>query len=89
MSKKQNQYLFVVIDMFTIFVWIKPLRTANTDHNIKFIEEEIFLKYGVYQSFICDKVHNLSRKISRNLWNHMESKFVILHNIIRNQIHVK
>lgn len=54
MSKKQNQYLFVVIDLFTKFVWLKPLRTAKTEHIVKFIEDEIFLKYGVCERFICD-----------------------------------
>lgn len=63
MSKKQNQYLFVVVDTFTKYVWIRPLRTAKSEHIIKFIEEEIFSKFGVCERFICDNGAQFISKI--------------------------
>lgn len=75
MSKKQNQYLFVVIDMFTKFVWIKPLRTAKADHIIRFVEEEIFLKYGVCETFICD---NGAQFVAKEFKKFMESYGTII-----------
>ncbi|RYX87722.1 hypothetical protein EON73_00740, partial [bacterium] len=54
MSKKQNQHLFVVVDLFTKYVWIKPLRVAKSEHIIKFLQEDVFHKFGVCERFICD-----------------------------------
>lgn len=75
MSKKQNQYLFVVIDNFTKFVCLKPMRTAKTENVTKFLEEEVFLRYGVCENLICDNgvqfaskgLANLMSKYSANL----------------------
>lgn len=54
MSKKQNRFLLVVIDNFTKFVCLKPMRMAKAENVTKFLEEEVFLRYGVCENLICD-----------------------------------
>lgn len=46
-SKKQNQYILVVIDNFSKFICLKPMRAAKAIHVTQFLEDEVFLKYGV------------------------------------------
>lgn len=41
-SKKRNNYLFVVVDTFSKFLFIRPLRNANSANIINIIEEFIF-----------------------------------------------
>lgn len=53
-SKKGNQYLLVVTDWFTKFVLIHPLRNANAASIVKFIENHVFLMFGVPQIVLCD-----------------------------------
>lgn len=54
MSKKRNAYLFVVVDTFSKYLFIKAVRNANSATIINVIEELIFLKFGVCERFICD-----------------------------------
>lgn len=66
LTKQQHQYLFVVIDNFSKYVWIKPLRKATASHVVKFIEEEIFLKFGVCESITCDNgVQFISKELKK------------------------
>lgn len=75
MSKKQNQYIFVVVDNFTKFVCLKPMRVAKAEHVTNFLENEVFLKYGVCENLICDngvqfaskELNNLMQKYQSNL----------------------
>lgn len=72
MSKNRNQYLFVVTDLFTKFVFGKPLRDAKTDHVLKFLEREVFLKYGVPEKLICDNGVQFTSKNFREFMNKFE-----------------
>lgn len=66
MSTKQNQYLLVAIDNFTKFVCLKPMRNAKASNVCKFLEDEIFLKYGVCEKLICDNgVQFASKELSK------------------------
>jgi hypothetical protein len=62
-TKSGNQYLLVVVDWFTKYVLVKPLAKATSKSIINFIENEVFLKYGVPQIIICD---NGSQYISKD-----------------------
>lgn len=53
-SKKQNKYLLVVTDTFSKFSLLKPLKAATANLVSKFLEEEVFLVYGIPAYFICD-----------------------------------
>lgn len=53
-SKNGNQYVLVVVDWFTKFVLVRPLFKATSAAIIKFLENDVFLIYGVPQIFACD-----------------------------------
>ena len=53
-SKSGHQYVFVVSDYFSKFVFATPLRTATAAKISKILEEDVFLKHGVPETLICD-----------------------------------
>lgn len=46
-SKKGNAYIFIVVDHFTKFTFLKAMREATAGNIIKFLVDEIFHKFGV------------------------------------------
>ena len=67
-TRSGNLYILVVTDCFTKFVFLKALSKAATKAVCKFLEEEIFLIFGVPQSIVCD---NGSQFISKEFTNFM------------------
>lgn len=65
-SKKGNQYIFIVSDIFTKITLPYPIAKANSKTIINILEKEIFLVYGVPQIVICD---NGSQFISQEFKN--------------------
>lgn len=53
-SKSGNEYLLVIVDIFSKFCILKPVRRAESRSLVKFIENEIFLVYGVPNVVISD-----------------------------------
>lgn len=53
-TKLGNRSLLVVVDSFTKFVLLKPMRTASARATIEFLEREVFYKYGVPAILISD-----------------------------------
>lgn len=53
-STQGNQYLFVVVDWFTKYVLVHPMSKATSKGIIKFLENQVFLIYGVPQIVSCD-----------------------------------
>lgn len=53
-TKNQNNNLLVVTDLFSKFSLLKPLRNAKTNLMIKYLEEEIFMVYGVPEVLLTD-----------------------------------
>lgn len=53
-SSKGNTSLLVVSDWFTKFVLLQPLRKATASSVARFLEEQVFLVYGVPQIIMCD-----------------------------------
>lgn len=53
-SKHGNRYLLVVTDWFTKFVFIQPLAKATSRAIVKFLENNVFLIFGVPQIFVAD-----------------------------------
>lgn len=47
-------YILTVVDVFTKYCWLHPLRTATTKTVTSFLESEIILKEGVPCVIICD-----------------------------------
>lgn len=53
-SKLGNAYVFIVLDHLTKFVLLKPLAKANSRNVIRFLESEVFHKFGVPQTVHSD-----------------------------------
>lgn len=53
-SKGGYCYIFVVVDAMSKFVHIHPLRTATSKAIIRFLEDRIFLTFGVPETIISD-----------------------------------
>ncbi|KAK9739006.1 Integrase core domain [Popillia japonica] len=53
-SQNGNQYLLVVVDWFTKYCLVHPLAKATSKAITKFLENQVFLVYGVPQIFVCD-----------------------------------
>lgn len=53
-SKSGFVYIFVVVDSFSKFVHIHPMRTATAKGIISFLEKSIFLIFGVPDKIISD-----------------------------------
>ena len=53
-SANGASYLLVVTDWFTKFSLLKPLRQANGASIAQFLEENVFLLFGVPQILMCD-----------------------------------
>ena len=64
-SVNGNQYVLVVVDWFTKFVLVHPMARATTI--VKFIENQVFLTYGVCQIFSCDNGTQFTSKEFKNL----------------------
>lgn len=70
MSKQRNAYLFVVVDTFSKYLFIKAIKKANSATIIKIIEEQIFFKVGVCERFICDNGVQFISKEFKKFMNH-------------------
>src|SRR5699024_4451212 len=53
-SVSGNSYLLVVTDWYTKYVLLHPMRRATASSIVKFVEDKVFLVYGVPQFIICD-----------------------------------
>lgn len=53
-SKKGNRFILVVIDVFSKFVFIKPLRLQSAKHTVDYLKNEVFLRFGVPEVVISD-----------------------------------
>lgn len=47
-------YLLTIVDIFSKFVWLHPLKQATSKTIVKFLEENVFLKYGVPHCIVSD-----------------------------------
>lgn len=53
-SKMGNSMLLVVVDDFTKYVWLVPLRDAKTCNIVKALETQVFKHVGTAEVLICD-----------------------------------
>lgn len=68
-SKNGNSYLLVVLDVFSKFVLLKPLKKATAKTVIDFIENHVFLIFGVPKTLICDNGSQFIAKLFKDLLN--------------------
>lgn len=63
-SKSGNQYLEVVVDWFTKYVVVHPMSRATAKNIVRYIENHVFLIYGVPQIFCVERVPESNEGIS-------------------------
>lgn len=68
-SKKGNTFLLVIGDWFTKYTILKPLRVATAQNVVKFLESEVFLKFGVPQFIIADNGTQFAGRAMKELAN--------------------
>lgn len=54
LSKLQNQYLFVVLDCFSRFAFVKPLRFATSKAIVQYLKDVVFTRNGCPEIIISD-----------------------------------
>lgn len=65
-SAKGNSYLLVVGDWFSKFTLLFPMRNATAPSIIKFMEDQVFLVYGVPQYIIADNGTQFAGHVFKN-----------------------
>lgn len=66
-SSSGNRYILVVTDWFSKFVLVHPMREANGSKICKFLEEQVFLLFGVPQIVMCDNGTQFTSKLFTDL----------------------
>lgn len=75
-SRRGNTTLLVVTDWLTKFTLIKPMRNMLTGPTVKFLEEEVFLVYGVPEVLLSDNAAQFkSKKFNTLLKNYHIKSF--------------
>lgn len=69
-SKRGNCHILVVVDSFSKFVHIHPVRNATTSSVISYLENRIFLTFGVPEILVCD---NGAQFVSSQLKNFLQT----------------
>lgn len=73
-TANQNVYLLVVTDLFSKFSLLKPLRHGKANLLNKYLEENVFLTYGVPEILLTDNGPVFKSKSYLNLCEHYEVK---------------
>lgn len=66
-SSKGNTHLLVVGDWFTKYTLVCPMRKATAQNVVKFMENEVFLVFGVPQFILCDNGTQFAGSIFKKL----------------------
>lgn len=54
LRKKRNTFLLVIVDYYTKWVELFPLRDSTTPRIVKILKEEIFTRWGVPRYLVSD-----------------------------------
>ena len=60
-SHAGNNYMLIVIDHMSKFVFLKPMRNANSKNTIKFLISEVFHKFGVLRQCVTIQQHKVQK----------------------------
>jgi hypothetical protein len=70
-SKAGNIYILSVLDTFTKYLWLFPLKKSSTENIIKHLENDIFLVSGVCSTILVDNgTQFTSRKFKQLMWKY-------------------
>lgn len=53
-SRKGNTHLLIVVDVFSKYVLLHPVKDTSAEFVVRFLEEQVILKFGVPQILISD-----------------------------------
>lgn len=74
-SKNGNCYILIVLDQLSRYVLLKPLKNATALALVKYLEEEVFLRFGVPEMIFTDN----GRQFESNLLKHLLIKYGVNH----------
>uniref|UniRef100_A0A3B4Z3E1 Gypsy retrotransposon integrase-like protein 1 n=1 Tax=Seriola lalandi dorsalis TaxID=1841481 RepID=A0A3B4Z3E1_SERLL len=66
-SPQRHEYLLVVVDYFTRWVELTPLRTATAQTVARFLKSEIFTRWGVPDYILSDRGRQFVSEVFREL----------------------
>lgn len=69
-GKTRSTCLLVVTDVFTKFILVQPFKQATASSLIKFLEQSIFLLFGVPQIVLTDNGSQFTSKVFKELLSH-------------------
>lgn len=75
MTRRGHRQILVVIDLFSKFVLIKPVKRATAEATVTFLKENVFLKYGVPEILISDN----GAQLKSNLFAEFLAKYKVIH----------
>lgn len=67
-SRKGNRWLLVIVDIHTKFVLLKPCKTGKAAEVARFLEDGVFLPFGVPEVVISDNARALVGRTMRELF---------------------
>lgn len=62
MSKARNRFLLIVVDLFSKYTLLHPMRNASAEETVKFLKNNDFLKFGCPEILISDNGAQLTSK---------------------------
>lgn len=75
-SKNGNTVIFIVVDQYSRFVFIEPMRQATTINVIKFLEKHIFNMFSVPEYIWCDNGKQFTAKLFKEFLDKFGVKLV-------------
>lgn len=66
-SKNGNTYIFIAVDHFSKFVFLKAMREATASNVVTFLVEEVFRKFGVSETVHSDNGAQFTAKAFRDM----------------------
>lgn len=69
-GRSQSTCLLVVTDIFTKFILVQPFKQATACSLVKFLEQSIFLLFGVPQTVLTDNGSQFTSKLFKDLCTH-------------------
>lgn len=75
-SSRKNSHVFVIIDAFTKFVFLKPVKDTSTKFVVRALND-IFVYFGVPFRIICDRAGSFTSRMFNNFCKDNDIKLVL------------
>lgn len=74
-SKNGYCYILIILDQLSRYVLLKPLKNATAISLVKYLEEDVFLRFGVPEVIFTDN----GRQFESHLLKHLLNKYGVKH----------